>query len=114
MKDIKTTCNLLEFSSWVREPDELILNHATGYFLIGCIAAIKLKEKLSQINFPTKQPELLLNEAVREVELEAVLQELKYQKETNNGVDEINQLLWADKLINEFLSFNEIRKVPEI
>lgn len=98
MINIDTKCRLIQSASWIRDADNLLLNHCSGYYLIGCIGALELKKQLENQVFSSQRTNEILSIS-QKIELDCVLMEKSYKKETENGTSEVNQILWADKLI---------------
>ncbi|CAK91592.1 unnamed protein product (macronuclear) [Paramecium tetraurelia] len=99
-------CKLLE-KSWAKsKKDDLLLEHETGHYLIGCLSALEFKRKVEcsdvmRNNNHQQQIRTIFKQNLREY----IQIEKDYDEETNHYKDVEKQKIWNRKLKEQLLLY---------
>ncbi|CAD8071679.1 unnamed protein product [Paramecium sonneborni] len=103
---LSVKCKFLE-KSWAKsKKDELLLEHETGHYLIGCLSALEFKKKVesSDVTKSNNHQQQIRN-IFRQNLKEFLEIEKDYDDETNHFKDVEKQKMWNKKLKEQLLLY---------
>lgn len=97
---------------WVkldRQRESILLNHEQTHFDLSEVYARKVRKSLSEVSDPCSKSNKELNQIVNRILEEFQLEEKKYDRETNHGLDEDRQYEWDEKVYELLQELHDYR-----